>query len=81
MRYEFTMPPQELASLPAFLGRELSAISKAFAEPSDVLGLVPLAAPPRKPRMGNLVCADGLNWDPGAGVGIYWFNGTAWVKL
>jgi hypothetical protein len=25
--------------------------------------------------------ADGTNWNPGAGKGLYLYNGTAWTKL
>jgi hypothetical protein len=27
------------------------------------------------------VNADGTNWDPGAGAGLYQYLGAAWVKL
>ena len=39
---------------------------------------------PEKPRGGDIVYADGTDWDPGGtGEGIYFFNETtqAWVKL
>lgn len=81
MRYQFTMPPQEVASLPSYLARELSAISQSLTAPSDVVGLVPQTQAPKKPRTGYLVCADGVLWNPGAGAGIYWYTGSAWSKL
>ena len=34
-----------------------------------------------KPRDGDIRYADGTNWDPGSGVGIYAYIGTAWTKL
>ena len=38
---------------------------------------------PKRPRGGDIVYADGTNWDPGSGEGIYFFkeSTTAWVKL
>ena len=38
---------------------------------------------PTKPRGGDVRYADGSNWDPGSGEGIYFFkeSTTAWVKL
>ena len=34
-----------------------------------------------KPRDGDIRYADGTNWNPGSGVGIYAYIGTAWTKL
>lgn len=36
---------------------------------------------PAKPRDGDIRYADGVSWAPGAGAGIYWYNGTVWTKL
>lgn len=37
---------------------------------------------PTKPRKGDLRYADGTSWSPnGTGTGIYYYNGSAWVKL
>lgn len=37
--------------------------------------------PPQKPRAGNIRFADGVNWDPGSGQGIYYFDGLVWNQL
>lgn len=34
-----------------------------------------------KPRNGDLINADGTDYDPGSGKGIYYYNGSAYVKL
>lgn len=34
-----------------------------------------------KPRDGDIRYADGTNWNPGSGVGIYAYIGSAWTKL
>ena len=38
---------------------------------------------PKRPRGGDIVYADGTNWNPGSGEGIYFFDETtsAWVQL
>ena len=40
-------------------------------------------AAPEKPRGGDVRYADGTNWDPGSGEGIYFFkeSTSAWVQL
>lgn len=41
-----------------------------------------LHAPPEKPRHGLVVYADGTNWNPGSGEGLYRFSSIAtWVFL
>jgi len=34
-----------------------------------------------KPRNGDIRYADGTNWNPGSGAGIYAYIGSAWTKL
>ena len=38
---------------------------------------------PTKPRGGDIRYADGTNWDPGSGEGIYFYkeSTSAWVQL
>jgi hypothetical protein len=36
---------------------------------------------PEKPRDGDIRYADGTNWDPGAGKGIYYYKATVWTLL
>lgn len=40
-----------------------------------------LAMPPLKVREGMIVAADGVNWNPGAGAGLYLFRDGSWWKL
>jgi hypothetical protein len=60
--------------------RELEAIERAF-NLQDFVQLKQINAPPEKPRDGLVVYADGTNWNPGAGEGIYAFFATVWNKL
>jgi hypothetical protein len=41
----------------------------------------PLAAAPSSPSNGDIVYADGTNWNPGSGEGFYGRQAGAWVKL
>ena len=64
-----------------FISNELSKISFAIDQVSmghlDVQNAVP-----DKPRQGDIKYADGSNWNPSGGEGIYFFNAAgAWVKL
>lgn len=43
--------------------------------------LIELHEEPPKPRVGLLVWADGTDWDPGSGVGLYVFDGSAWLNV
>lgn len=36
---------------------------------------------PTKPRNGDIRYADGTNFNPGNGQGIYYYNGTSWIPL
>jgi hypothetical protein len=64
-----------------WLVREFQAISEATFGAAPELQLIPNAREPAKPRTGMLVYADGTNWNPGSGAGVYVFTGTAWSKL
>jgi len=58
--------------------REFDKIQSTFRLVSDfeVLHI----APP-KPREGMVRFADGTDWNPGSGAGIYEYRGAAWHKL
>ena len=34
-----------------------------------------------KPRDGDVINADGVNYNPGSGKGLYYFDGTTYTKL
>lgn len=61
-----------------WLQREFSAVALG----NETLWDMPIsAAPPIHLREGMLRYADGVAWNPGAGKGVYIYNGTAWAKL
>lgn len=75
-------PIPEGASLRAWLAGQLRQIADALSTPSvSTLHLVPRAAAPARYADGDVVYADGANWDPGAGAGVYARESGVWVKL
>lgn len=42
---------------------------------------LPVHAPPAKVKEGMLRLADGTDWNPGAGRGLYQYISGTWVKL
>lgn len=74
------IPPADGADFRRFMVDELQKIQAAIALLSaghvDKVTVAPL-----KPREGDIRLADGINWDPGAGAGVYAYYGGAWNKL
>lgn len=76
----FGAPPLEAAALAAYLESELRRISEQF-NAVDSVRLTELHAEPDRPRGGDIVFADGTDWNPGSGAGFYGYYGGAWAKL
>jgi hypothetical protein len=76
--YEPTFPGEGVT--PQWLYNELQRIGTGMREPSGLLFDV-LHVEPGRPQEGLVVCADGTDWNPGAGAGLYLRIGAAWVKL
>ena len=73
--------PVDPAEIPQFLNQELSNLERAQNEPVFVLRLAVSHTPPAKFSEGDVVEADGADWDPGAGPGMYIYRAGAWVKV
>lgn len=75
-------PPSDPKQLPAYLREELRRVSA-------VVGLLAAGhldrahVEPSKPRDGDIRLADGSNWDPGSGRGLYYYDDSVpgWVFL
>lgn len=80
--YRRGTPPDDLSneSLLAWVLRELESVERSQAETS-VLELRPVNAEPSKRVEGMIVFADGTDWNPGAGKGVYTYLSGAWSKL
>ncbi len=82
VRYEPESPTTSLEgpALAAYLAQELRRIAESFFGVEEIL-LVERNVEPAKPRNGQIVLADGTNWDPGSGAGLYGRYGGAWRHL
>lgn len=73
-------PLQAPPSTPAETARwALDELARVAAALALVQEFDPLHTAPLKPRRGLVVYADGTDWDPGSGEGLYRYNGTVWV--
>lgn len=80
-RYKPSAKPSSVESLLPHVIKELDRISEAINSLADGYLEVQNAAPIR-PRQGYIRYADGTNWNPGSGEGIYFYNAAgSWVKL
>ncbi len=79
--YRAGQPPQEPAQVPDFLRTELASIEQAANRADPQSELIYLHAEPARVRAGLMVLADGSDWNPGSGEGVYRRNAanTAWV--
>ena len=78
--YQPDPTPFRVEDLPGYLDRELRkiAISIAGALPDQ---LKELHEEPSKLRDFMIVAADGTDWDPGSGQGVYAYYNSAWHLL
>ena len=80
--------PINTAQLSDYLFHELNRLSDIIFN-LDVMRLEQTNVDPEdqggtdkgKPRDGDIRYAEGANWNPGSGAGIYWYDGTNWSKL
>jgi hypothetical protein len=82
-RYTPGRVPAELAQLAQFLQSEIERITDGLESPFTHQLLEQLTVEPsRKPTAQALVAyADGTNWNPGSGEGLYAYYSGAWHRL
>jgi hypothetical protein len=68
--------PEEISR---YLQTELRQISRAFA--SCPVEIQTFFAPPRGLNPNTLVIADGVEWNPGLGGGLYRWDGQIFLKI
>lgn len=73
---QFPITPDQL---PEYVQQELHNVARAFVDPVNFLQLNITTVAPAKPRRGQYYHADGVNWNPGSGEGLYRYSGTSWV--
>ena len=80
IQYTPAPAPIRQEDIPQYLRGELEKIARAFSGVENIQ-LVELNVAPDKPRNGMIVLADGTNFNPGSGAGMYGRIAGAWVKL
>ena len=80
--YEPGPLPLDQEDLGVYVVTELKRLANTILNQSH-LRVERIHVEPERPRGGDIVYADGTDWDPGSGEGIYFFDETtqAWVKL
>lgn len=78
--YEPLQPPDSSA-VSLWAAREFQRLAEVLNGGVPRLVLTPQHVAPSKPREGMTVNADGADWDPGGGAGLYQYLAAAWVKL
>lgn len=79
MSYDPAQTPTDINQMVSFLDNELQKLKSAINF-KDFLPLSIRNVAPTRPQVG-LYAADGTNWNPGAGAGVYYFNGSTYTKL
>jgi len=76
------LPTDSIESLQRALTDELNKISESLRTGEfESINLQELSVALDKNRSGDLINADGTNYDPGSGQGIYHFDGTTFTLL
>ena len=78
MAYLPTFPGESIT--PQWLYAELQQIAVEMYRP-PALTFETLNVEPTRPQEGMLVSADGTNWNPGSGAGMYQYRAGAWHFL
>lgn len=79
MSYVPTIPPSG-GQYKEWLYAELDRISAEYPKPQYFIFDETHAAP-SKPKHGMLVFADGTDWNPGSGAGLYQYRAGVWNFL
>jgi hypothetical protein len=75
-----TLDSKDPDELVAWVSRELRKVQAAL-ETGLMRHVEFLNVEPAKPREGMIRGADGTNWDPGGGTGVYAYYDSTWNKL
>ena len=74
--------PQDWEALKRYIEEELRQIALTFKHlDSETMTLAELHVAPIKPQEGICAYADGTDWNPGAGTGLYQYRNGSWVKV
>jgi len=76
-----TSSASSLVDLRNFISNELVRVANAFTTEAQTTTLPVLSAAPAKPQIGQVVFADGTNWNPNSGRGLYYYDTNGWVHI
>ncbi len=77
--YEPGAPPDNPEDMGIYVVNELKRLANVVLNQAT-FRLERTHEEPARPRTGDIRFADGSDWNPGSGEGIYWY-GTSWNKL
>ena len=82
LEFAYEEPPQEddVSKLTEYVARMFLSLSFQSQE-YNYLILPAINVAPERPISGMIVHADGTNWNPGSGQGIYAYYNLSWKKL
>ena len=78
--YEPGPLPENVDDLGIYLVTELKRLGSILYNQAT-FRLERIHEEPQRPRAGDIRYADGTDWNPGSGEGVYLFNGTSWTKF
>lgn len=70
----------KVKELSNYVQRELLEVARSFEEVTE-FRLVKRHVPPKKLKEGLIALADGTNWDPGSGAGLYIYWAGDWEQI
>lgn len=73
-------PPEDQAAMRYYIKDELLKVG-AVLQLLAAGHVDKVNAPPSKPREGDIRLADGTQWNPGSGAGVYAYYGGTWKFL
>lgn len=76
-----TLSATNLEALAESLRVELDKVALQLSQPTDYIALKTLYAQPERYFEGMIVRADGTNWNPGSGAGVYCRTASGWAFL
>lgn len=80
--YRPGFPPDDPAQLPSYLEAEQVKVLREFNDPKPFILLhINHSAPkaPSDPNVLMLAAADGTDWNPGSGAGLYRYQNNTWT--
>ena len=73
------LSPEGYKAFRLWVERQIQTLTARSVQ--ETMQLVAQTEVPKRPRDGLLVWADGDNWDPGGGEGLYFFRAGVWHPI